>query len=432
MSNHRLTNCSRQLPIYNNRMLNGKRLLAVLTVWILAGCGDSTGWSQGSNSSSGDKSGKAADALTAYRERMKHEQSVHLTDSAQPDRDTTPATPSNDRRVVAADTLEVLDQFITPDQVLDPIRPQLTAWSREMPPSRYVDAAAELVRESLVEQVANHLIYRRASAQVTPEMETQIDLAVDKMERERIGREFDGRETAYANALVQSGRKRDEVRAQLRRGLIVETYLRDRLAPMIPDPTRKQIRRYYDSNREQFTTEEQRQLLMIDIPAAAFLDRSRVMDRNQAIALARRQARATAQEAKAALRAGRPFADVARQYSKFKAEDGGDWGIIREPLAGRWEKPSKRFFELPRGGVSEIIETEDSFFIVKCGEVTGGVTTPFVEAQPVIVNRIKSQKFRELKAEFLQNELNQANIGEIDAFYRRVLQQIPQPSLAGR
>jgi len=413
-------------------MSSSKLPVGLLTLCMLAGCGDSTGWTSGGNASSGDKSGKAADALTAYRERMKHQQAVHLTDHSQPDRETTPDAPDNNRRVVAADTLEVLDQFITPEDVLEPIRPQLTAWSREMPPRRYVDAAAELVRESLVEQVANHLIYRRASTQVTPEMETQIDLAVDKMERERIGREFDGRETAYANALVQSGRKREAVRAQLRRGLIVETYLRDRLAPMIADPTRKQIRRFYDRHRDDFTTEEHRQMLLIDIPVAAYLDRSRIMDRKQAIALARQQARTAAQEAKAALNAGRPFPDVARQYSKFKAEDGGDWGVIHEPLAGRWEEPSTRFFKLPRGGVSDIIETEDSFFIVKCGKVSGGVTTPFAEAQPIIVNRLKSQKFRELKAEFLQDELNQANIGEIDAFYRRVLQQIPQPRLAGR
>lgn len=395
------------------------------------GCGESKDWSLFGNDPPADQSTHAAEALAEYRARMQREQAASITTESSPVEPVNDAPPTqNPQRIVAADTLEILDQFITPEDVIEPIRPQLTEWSRDMPPSRYMNAAAELVRESLVEQVANHLIYRRASEQVSPEMETQIDGAVDKMEQERIGREFDGRETAYANALVESGRKREDVRAQLRRALIVETYLRDRLAPMIPDPTRKDIRHYYDQNRNEFTTEEQRQLLMIDIPVAAFLDRSRIMDRQQAVALARQKARTSAQEAKAALNAGRQFVDVAREYSKFKASDGGDWGVIHEPLAGRWEEPSKQFFQLPRGGVSDVIETDDSFFIVKCGKTTGGVTTSFADAQPEIVRRLKTIKFRKLKAEFLQKELNQANVGEIDAFYRRVLQQIPQPRLA--
>lgn len=399
----------------------------------LGGCGESN-WNLFGNSTDHSASKRAAvdDALAAYDQRMHDEAQSHRSFTVSDGSMASENRGADGAPISESDTLEVLDQYITTGDVLDPVRPKLEEMAATMPPRRYYETAAELIRASLVELVATHLIYQKAASQLPDNFEPRIEKAVDQMERERIAKEFGGRETRYANHLAEHGENREKVREKLRRIVIGESYLREQLVPLIAEPRRAEIEDYYREHMNEFTTEQRRELLMIDVPAAAFLDRSNPMQREQQVAQAMQQARNAIADAQRELRSGVPFDSVARKYSKFKQDDGGNWGFVREPLASRWETPSKRFFELRPGEVSEIIETDDSFFIVKCGKVEGGVTTSFAEAQPQIVRAIKNRHFQKLKSEFLQRELRTANIGAIEPFFRRVLREAPQPRYAGR
>lgn len=427
-----IPNCDRDPGTYNRSIMYRLTFAAIIAVaTCLAGCSDRNTNLFG-NSNNESRNAAVDDALADYNARMLAESQSRKTfavsDGSTPhEQDASPDAP-----IPESDTLEVLDQYITTADVLDPIRPKLNEMAGSMPPRRYYESAAELVRASLVELVATHLIYQRASSELPDNFEPRIAKAVDQMERERISKEFEGRETKYENHLAAQGESREKIREKLRRIVIGESYLREQLVPLISEPRRDEIDEYYRDHMSDFTTEQRRELLMIDVPAATFLDRNSPMQRDQQVALAMQRARNTIADAKRELDSGVPFDTVARKYSKFKQSDGGNWGFIREPLASRWEVPSKRFFELAPGQVSEIIETEDSFFIVKCGKVEGGVTTPFAEAQPLIVRNIKNQRFQKLKSEFLQKELRKANIGAIEPFFRRVLREAPQPRYAGR
>lgn len=418
------------------------RILAtsvVIQIVLIAGCGNgSTNWF-GQSPSAGSKNNAAVDdALATYHDRMSQDASRRWIASDSAGATRSADGPSSVNRVsandshITADTLEVLDQFITVEEVLEPIRGKLTEMSSSMPPRQYYQNAAELVRSRIVEIVALHLIYQRASNELPEHLKPRIDKAVDDMERERINRDFGGRETTYENQLAKDGENREKVREKLRRVVVAESYLREKFVPLVGEPSRSDIETYYRDHKHDFTTEQRRELWMIDIPAAAFLDRTRPAHREQAIADAMQRARNSAEDARRELQSGVPFAQVAKKYSKFKQEEGGNWGFIREPLASRWEKPSKRFFELHPGEISEIIESEDSFFIVQCGKTEGGVTTPLSELQLKIARAIKNQRFDNMKANFLEKELAKANIGEIDPFFRHVLRSAPQPRLAGR
>jgi len=417
-------------------MIRARQLPVLALLAIIAGCGGgSADWFGGSDS--GDAKNQAAvdDALSAYHERMSRDASrrwMASDDAGGDDASSSVNRVSADDSQVTADTLEVLDQFITVDEVLEPIRERLTQMASSMPPRRYYEAAAEMVRARIVEIVALHLIYQRASGELPEHLQSRIDKSVDDMERERINRDFGGRETTYENDLARRGESREKIRTKLRRVVVAESYVREKFLPMVGEPSRSEIEAYYRRHKGEFTTESRRELWMIDIPAAAFLDRTRPRRRAQDIADAIQRARQSAVDAERELRSGVPFDQVARKYSKFKQEDGGNWGFIREPLASRWEVPSKRFFKLHEGEISEVIEAEDSFFIVKCGKVEGGVTTPLSAAQPTIARAIKNERFESMKADFLQKELDKANIGAIEPFFRHVLRSAPQPQLAGR
>lgn len=337
-------------------------------------------------------------------------------------------------QTIHADALIVNDETIRVGDILEPIAPRLEKLMRELPPDSYFAKAMQIVRLQIIEAVAQHLIWRRAQRQLTDELKPQLDKAVDKMEKERINREFGGRETVYEKYLARHGKTRSDVRERLKRSLIIDSYLRDRLLQLIPTPRKSELEDYYKSHLAEFSQQERRELFLIDIPARAFLDPGRAMNPADEAA-AEQKAREAAREAEAAIQRGEDFREVARKQSRgLHTESGGDWGFITAPLdrhstplEGRWAAASKRLFELKTGETSEIIESSHSFFIVKCGRIEGGHQLSFQDAQPRIAGSIRQQRFLEKRAAFLQDELDRSTIGSLDEFVAQVLRAAPSP-----
>lgn len=329
---------------------------------------------------------------------------------------------------VRSDALIVNNQTITVADILEPLRAQLEDLAGKLPSELYYRKAADLVREQIVDEVAKHLIYRRASRKITEELEPNIQKAVEMMERERINREFGGRETSYENHLERSGKTRQQVLDRLRRDIVVDSYLRERLLPMIPDPRKRELLQYYREHIGDYSTKGRRELSIIDVPIASFLDRRREPtpdERERAEA----EARAAINAAAEALSRGEPFEEVAKKHSRFKQADAGYWGFLSEPLRERWEIPSKRGFEMGENEISGVIEAARSFFIVKVGRVEPAHVQTFEEAQPDIVMRLKNRRFARERSEFLQRELETSTIGPLDAFIAQVIMAAPKPGL---
>lgn len=330
---------------------------------------------------------------------------------------------------VRSDALVVNDETITVRDILDPVLPSINKLAATLPPNLYYDRVVELVRRRIVDAVAQRLIYRRASERINEQIEPQIKKAVDRMERERINREFHGLETQYEKHLEKKNRSRADVREELRRSVVVDTYLRDRLLPMMPALRKRELLNYYRNHLADFSKAQRRELFMIDVPIAAFLSPSR-HSLAEGLPLAKQKARSVIDAAAKALKAGEPFEDVARKHSKgVHQDDGGAWGFISSPLAGRWKVPCERFFKLAEGETSEIIESDKSFFIVKAGKVEPGNVASFQDAQPQITRTLKNRRFQKLKAEFLQKELAQSTIGSLDDFITQTMRSVPRPTV---
>jgi len=330
---------------------------------------------------------------------------------------------------VRSDALVINDETITVHEILDPVLPTIRKLASTLPPNLYYERVLKIVRLRIVDAVAQRLIYRRAREKINEKIEPQIKKAVEKMERERINREFHGLETQYEKHLEKTNRRRADVREALRRSVVVDTYLRDRLLPMMPAPRKRELLNYYRKHLTDFSKAGRRELFMIDIPVAAFLPRSR-HSLAEDLPLATQKARSAIEAAAKALADGQPFEDVARKHSKgVHQADGGAWGFISSPLAGRWKVPCERFFKLAEGRTSDIIESEKSFFIVKAGKVEPGIVVSFQDAQPKITRILKNRRFQKLKAEFLQKELAQSTIGSLDDFVTQTMHSVPTPTV---
>ena len=99
---------------------------------------------------------------------------------------------------------------------------------------------------------------------------------------------------------------------------------------------------------------------------------------------------------------GRPLADVAKEYSQgTTAADGGarDW-TTQESL--RSKELDRAIFALPPGKLSQIIEDEQGFHIIRVTEREDQSRTPFVEAQVEIKEKISLTRREKQFAKFTE------------------------------
>lgn len=333
---------------------------------------------------------------------------------------------------VESDGLQVNNEVVTVNDILEPIQKQLEEMAETLTAELYYRGALELVRQEIVENVSHLLIYRRASQTITDQIEPALKKAVEQMERERITREFRGLETEYEKHLQRTRKTREQVRQRLRRSIVVDSYLRERLIPMIPTPSKKELLKHYQESIAEFTTPASRELYLIDIPFAAFYDREILLRKRPPLPeeerIAEQKARDEIAAALAAIQSGEPFEDVARRHSHGPhKEEGGFWGPIRSPMAGRWQVPYERFMQMSEGEISGIIEASKAFFIIKVGKVLAEQVRSFEDAQPEIIQVLKNRRFQRVKSEFLQQELDESTIGSLDDFVLQVMSNVPKP-----
>lgn len=415
-----------------------------------AGCTDAQGNRTGMIQWWQDRS--ATSAPSPQGERPAHAPEENVADAADPARPTpadrspapdhpNPPGSSEDRlpdRVgpargaVRAGVVVVGDQIINVTDVLDPIRQLLERAARELGPGAYGQRRNEIIRGAIIDAVSERLIWQEARLLINEQIEPQLKKSVDALEKRDINRDFDGRETRYEQYLATIGQTRERVRVAIRRKVVVNQYLRDKLLPMIAAPTKRELRKYYGTHPEEFSRRARRELLLIDIPIRVFLTRA-----DEGIDAkfqeARGKAQAQIEAAEAELAAGEPFEDVARKYSHgIKKDQGGQWGMLSAEactLNDRWKPAWERLCRLEPGSRSEPFEASKAFFIVKVGRAEGGETTSFEEAQVSIKPRLREQRFARLRATFLQKRFDQSQVRqeELDVFFRDVIDAAPRP-----
>ncbi len=301
-----------------------------------------------------------------------------------------PMTPSYPVHV-----LNINDESLTVEDVLEPLISTLREQTAALPPERLQRFVRDRVQVELITQVQDVLLYQEASKGITDQILGVVDHYVSQEIKDRVTREFGGRQTRFEIYLASMGMTLEDARDKVRRRIVVVKYLQDHLIVRIADPTRQELLDYYTTNIESYTLQSSRELCMIDIPKNDDAQASR-----RAIEEARRR-----------LDAGEDFREVARGLSRgIHAAEGGSWGHIKAPLHGRYAEPSAIFFKLAEGRTSGVVETDDAFFIVKAADVIESETRLFVDVQPELVERYRDAQFEMLRREKVGELLDKASI----------------------
>ncbi|MBI5658686.1 MAG: SurA N-terminal domain-containing protein [Nitrosomonadales bacterium] len=159
-----------------------------------------------------------------------------------------------------------------------------------------------------------------------------------------------------------------------------------------------EIRRYYEERQQEFGTQEQRQAAHILISVAA---QASVADRQAA----RAKAEQLLQQAK---QSPAKFAELARQHSQDpgSAPNGGDLGMFAR---GLMVKPfDDAAFQLKPGEISDLVQSDFGFHIIKLIAVQPAKILPLDEARETIAQKLKLQKASDKFAELAEKFSNTA------------------------
>ncbi|HNU44898.1 MAG TPA: peptidylprolyl isomerase [Phycisphaerae bacterium] len=299
-------------------------------------------------------------------------------------------------------------------------------------PEAYEGYVVRLALERIRDRVSQLLLYQQGLLKLAEAETKQVDAAVDAELRRIITAGYGGSQRRYEREFLEPrGETMEDARREVRREIVVSNYLDHYVKPMVPQPTRAELRTLFEARRAHAQRSPQRQMSLIDVRVATRLPQSDTEPSTEELSAARSAARARAEAALAELRGGADFADVARRYSEdSRAADGGAWGWLTfGSVTERFEPAVEALFALAVGRVSDVIETPDSFFLVRCDGIEGGAEPDFEGMQP----ELKEQYFREAYNRLVLAELTKlqqtARIEPQDLrlFLAAVLETAPRP-----
>ena len=102
----------------------------------------------------------------------------------------------------------------------------------------------------ITDKMAEVLLYKQASLRISTEASANIDRYVDREIRKTVTEKYGGVQRRYEKDLTSKGRTMDDVRAHLRREIVVLTYLETEMKPKIAEPTRAELLAVYDAQLE--------------------------------------------------------------------------------------------------------------------------------------------------------------------------------------
>lgn len=213
----------------------------------------------------------------------------------------------------------------------------------------------------------------------------------------QIEREFASLKTKNPNALFWKTQRDDEVRQAIRRQLTIQEYLkRNGLGDTEVPET--EIKAYYEQSKQNFTRKEAVQVRHILVGVAEDANPAQKAEANKKIVKARK-----------ALVDGKPFAEVAKEFSTCNsAPHGGELGMVERGFMP--EEFETVAFSLERGKLSQVVQTRFGFHVLEVqGHQQAGII-PYAEMRDFLATFLKKELRPQKMADHLQQLRAQAKV----------------------
>jgi len=314
------------------------------------------------------------------------------------DADKSSTTPADSGPDIAVNVngVDILESEI--DKLVQPQLEMIAKQSAQMPPS-FAQQYAKQLREKFVEQTIRRNLLdekvKQANIVITDEEVMSTIQEIAASQKEPLSLE------EFKKKLEEYGQSFDNVKEDMRKGLARNQFMEAQWAGKI-NVTEEDAQKYYQENTKQFETPEQ-------VRASHILIKPKFTDPNADPNEAKAIARTKTEDLLKQLKDGADFAELAKTHSNCpSAPKGGDLGLFpRGQTTPAFENTA---FELEIGQISEIVETEYGYHIIKVTEHKDASTTSFEQAKDDIIKQLTQTKQSEIAEEYIESLRADANI----------------------
>jgi peptidyl-prolyl cis-trans isomerase C len=265
----------------------------------------------------------------------------------------------------------------------------MLAGQRGMTPS--ADQQKEFEKQALSQLVSAELLYQAGQKLEIKDLDKQVD---DKLAK---GRARFAKAEDFTKAMKDMNMDEKDLRDYTRRDLIITNFIEKTIVPTV-NVSEEEARKFYDQNPDKFTKPESVKashiLLGVDEKASA--------DEKKA-------AREKAEKLRKELAGGADFAALAKGNSTCpSSQQGGDLGYFSKgQMVPAFEKAA---FALKPGEISDVVETQFGYHIIKLTDKKAAEKVEFKEARPRIEEYLKSQKVGAAVNDYLTEARKSAKI----------------------
>lgn len=280
---------------------------------------------------------------------------------------------------------------ITKNEVEQEINTLLMQYRNKVSPEK-MQQIEPMLKNQAVENLINKvvLISEAERQQIQPasqEIDTEITQIAGRFPSEE----------AFHQRLTAMGLTREQLREDIEQNMKINSLLQQKL-PGATTVTDEEVNTFYKENPDSFKAPEQVQAHHILLKVNP--DDTQTVKDEKRLKLAGVRGR---------IEQGADFAEMARQHSECPSkEQGGDLGFFGR---GQMVKPfEETAFNLKAGEISNIVETQFGFHIIKVVDRKQAATITLEEAKDKISSHLKSQKEGQIISEYLQELRSSAQI----------------------
>lgn len=248
-------------------------------------------------------------------------------------------------------------------------------WSQEIEDGKtYEDMIKDMVLETMI---GSEVIYQQAEKDKVLPTDEQVQEQIDSFN------ESIKDDTDYQKELKNMGINEKFLKFQFARDLA-----NTNLQAKFEEDTKiseDEMKKYYEENKDDFYTDT--------VTASHILIKTIDDDGNELSESKKKEAKKTAEEALAKVKAGEDFATVAKEYSEdSSASSGGELGTFgRGKMVTEFENAA---FAMKAGEISDIVETEYGYHIIKVTDRVDKQET-YDDVKDKIKSTLASEKYTE-------------------------------------
>lgn len=254
-----------------------------------------------------------------------------------------------------------------------------------------VEQQAMLDKQAVDQLVSAELLYQVASKQEDKILDKDIDAKIAQ-DRSRFRDEQE-----FKKAIGELEMDEKDLREYVRRGLLISRYVEATFVSKT-SVSDAEIQAFYDNNSEKFKKDEAVKASHILIG----VDRHATADEKKA-------AREKAEKLQKEAQGGADFAALAKNNSTCpSSQQGGDLGFFgKGQMVVDFEKAA---FALKAGQVSDVVETQFGFHVIKVTDRKPAILTPLKDVKAKIEEFLKGQKVSEAIQKYLTETRKTAKI----------------------